>query len=240
MNTVSRVLSRYVSWPSWQVVQDRPVNFEFELQSLVSGLSRYSTATTKTPLTLKQPITWTKDVKLTKLVESKEDFKHVLKLLPEEIVPEPPKHDSYPTPSGWRPPNYEKSKNLPYAVLRTRFHNYPIYVMEREGGSRKLVRIKYIQGNIWVSQLPFVVALASSIPFTDFPAIVVRQGSERVHRGPVVQESEPEDQHLQSGQRGPASSRCQGPLPGSHLPVSHRMRFLNTTTTNPLTWINPN
>jgi hypothetical protein len=84
--------------------------------------------------------------------ESSEDFKHVLSVLPNPIVPEPPKHASYPTPSGWVPPNTEKASKLPYYVLRTRFHNFPIYALEREG-TRKLVRIKHIQGDIWVSKL---------------------------------------------------------------------------------------
>ena len=111
-----------------------------------------TTATQKSePIELKKPLNWANDVKLTKAIESKEEFKHVLKLLPLEIVPEPPEHASYPTPSGWQPPNYEKAKRLPYAVLRTRFQNFPIYLEEREGGSRKLVRIKNIQGDIWVS-----------------------------------------------------------------------------------------
>ena len=65
-------------------------------------------------------------------------------------MPEPPKHDIYPTPSGWVPVNADKSSKLNYYVLRTRFHNFPIYPLEREGGSRKLVKIKYIEGNIWV------------------------------------------------------------------------------------------
>ncbi|CAF0949137.1 unnamed protein product [Brachionus calyciflorus] len=86
---------------------------------------------------------------LTNVIESKEEFDFVKKLLPNLIVPEPPKHESYPTPSGWVAPNYEKSSNLSYYVLRTRFHNYPIYPLEREGGSRKLVKIKRVEGDIW-------------------------------------------------------------------------------------------
>ena len=92
-----------------------------------------------------------KEEELTQVAQSREEFKYVEKILPSEIVPEPPVHESYPTPSGWMPPNYEKSSKLPYYVLRTRFHNFPIYLVEREGGSRKLVRIKNIHGNIWVT-----------------------------------------------------------------------------------------
>jgi large subunit ribosomal protein L49 len=85
----------------------------------------------------------------TKVVESKEEFVHVLKLIGNPIVPEPPKHETYPTPSGWVPTNLEKASKLPYYVLRSRFHNFPIYALEREGGTRKLTKIKYIEGDIW-------------------------------------------------------------------------------------------
>ncbi len=39
-------------------------------------------------------------------------FKYVEKLIPNQVVPEPPKHDSYPTPSGWVPINPEKSDKI--------------------------------------------------------------------------------------------------------------------------------
>ena len=35
--------------------------------------------------------------------ESKEEWKHVERIFPQGMVPEPPKHDKYPTPSGWMP-----------------------------------------------------------------------------------------------------------------------------------------
>jgi len=96
-----------------------------------------------------RPLDW-KTFQLTNVIESKEEFKYVEKLIPNQVVPEPPKHDSYPTPSGWVPINPEKSSNLPYHILRTRFYNFPIYAIEREGGSRKLTKIRSIEGNIWV------------------------------------------------------------------------------------------
>lgn len=40
----------------------------------------------------------------TDVVESKEEFKWVHRLKPLPFVPEVPHHDSFPTPSGWRPP----------------------------------------------------------------------------------------------------------------------------------------
>lgn len=33
------------------------------------------------------------------------EFKYVEQLLPRPTVPEIPKHETYPTPSGWFPPN---------------------------------------------------------------------------------------------------------------------------------------
>jgi len=43
---------------------------------------------------------------LTDVVESRdpEEWKFVEALMPSKIVPEPPQHSSYPTPSGWVPP----------------------------------------------------------------------------------------------------------------------------------------
>ena len=96
-----------------------------------------------------RPTTYKKE-ELTDVVESTEDFKFVERLIPSQIVPEPPKHESYPTPSGWVPQDLKKCENLSYYVMRTRFHQFPMYVVEREGGSRKLVRIKNIEGDIWV------------------------------------------------------------------------------------------
>jgi len=44
---------------------------------------------------------------LTDVVESRdpEEWKFVEALIPMKMVPDPPKHSSYPTPSGWVPPN---------------------------------------------------------------------------------------------------------------------------------------
>lgn len=91
-----------------------------------------------------------KDEKLTGVIESKEDFeKYVKKILPNNMVPDPPVHKSYPTPSGWVPPDSEKASRLPYFVLRTRFHQFPIYPEMRDG-SKRYVLVRNIEGNIWV------------------------------------------------------------------------------------------
>lgn len=93
---------------------------------------------------------WLEGQKLTDVVESKEEFeKYVKKILPDFTIPEPPAHKSYPTPSGWVPPDYKKASQLPYFVLRSRFHQFPIYPEERDG-SKRYVRIRNIEGNIWV------------------------------------------------------------------------------------------
>ena len=116
-----------------------------------SNRNRYAEFAAKERFTLPtRPLKYQNE-ELTPVVESPEDYKFVEKLIPSQIVPEPPQHESYPTPSGWVPVNIEKSSRLPYAVLRTRFHQFPLYAIEREGGSRKLVRIKNIEGDIWVT-----------------------------------------------------------------------------------------
>jgi hypothetical protein len=96
-----------------------------------------------------RPKDWT-NIKLTNVVESKDDFvKYVQPLIPETTVPDPPEHKSYPTPSGWIPPDLKKSSKLPYYVLRTRFHQFPIYPILRNG-LVPLVRVRNIEGDIWV------------------------------------------------------------------------------------------
>lgn len=120
----------------------KPVRFGYTTEAAGSTLQKEASGLPA------RPKDW-QNYKFTKVVESKEEFKFVKKLLPSPVVPDPPKHDSYPTPSGWLPPDYAKSSQLPYFVLRTRFHNFPIYPIVRNG-SRKLVRIRYIEGDIWV------------------------------------------------------------------------------------------
>jgi len=62
-------------------------------------------------------------------VESKEDFRFVERLLPPSRIPNPPKHDSYPTPTGWFPPA-DTIPDLPYHVSRDRYHQFPVEVIE--------------------------------------------------------------------------------------------------------------
>ncbi|PVD25604.1 hypothetical protein C0Q70_13262 [Pomacea canaliculata] len=77
-----------------------------------------------------------------------EEFKFVERLLPYKTVPSPPSHTNYPTPSGWIPQK-EADLTLPYFVRRTKNHMLPIYQELRNGNTRKLVKIRYIEGDIW-------------------------------------------------------------------------------------------
>uniref|UniRef100_UPI00358EA0B4 large ribosomal subunit protein mL49 n=1 Tax=Myxine glutinosa TaxID=7769 RepID=UPI00358EA0B4 len=78
---------------------------------------------------------------------SPEDFVHVERLIPPSIVPRPPKHAQYPTPSGWQPP-CDPPPSLPYTVRRTRMHNPPVYERLRYL-NQKVTTIRKIEGDIW-------------------------------------------------------------------------------------------
>ncbi|PIK55214.1 putative 39S ribosomal protein L49, mitochondrial [Apostichopus japonicus] len=84
----------------------------------------------------------------TKYLESKEDFKYVERLIPSLEVPEPPKHDSYPTPSGWSPPK-GSPEGLPYHVRRTRYHSHPVSIQQKHGGNQIWTIVKNVDGDIW-------------------------------------------------------------------------------------------
>ncbi|XP_076443016.1 large ribosomal subunit protein mL49-like [Babylonia areolata] len=79
---------------------------------------------------------------------SKDDFKFVEDILPPKVIPSVPHHDHYPTPSGWYPPR-EEAKSLPYFVRRTKNHMLPMYEELRNGNTRKMVKIRNIDGDIW-------------------------------------------------------------------------------------------
>ena len=80
-------------------------------------------------------------------IVSKEDFKWIRHVLPPSVVPDPPKHDKYPTPSGWSPPS-ETLPDLPYYVPRSRYHNLPVYV-KKEKNNRVLTQVADVDGDIW-------------------------------------------------------------------------------------------
>ncbi|CAG5119714.1 unnamed protein product [Candidula unifasciata] len=80
------------------------------------------------------------------------EFKYVEQVLPRPTVPEVPKHESYPTPSGWFPPNDELRSQKPYLVRRTKNHMLPVYSSLKRFyyGMNHLVSVKQIEGDIWV------------------------------------------------------------------------------------------
>ncbi|XP_046582015.1 39S ribosomal protein L49, mitochondrial-like [Haliotis rubra] len=79
---------------------------------------------------------------------STEEFKFVETLLPRETVPDPPVHESYPTPSGWVPPA-ENQSPMKYFVKRTKNHMLPLYMQTTHAGNRHMVMIRKVEGDIW-------------------------------------------------------------------------------------------
>ncbi|XP_034325225.1 large ribosomal subunit protein mL49 [Magallana gigas] len=77
--------------------------------------------------------------------ESTEEFKYVEKLLNNKMIPTPPQHAEYPTPSGWYPQTEEASK-LPYFVHRNKFHNMPVYLLKK--GPLERTKILKVDGDI--------------------------------------------------------------------------------------------
>ncbi|KRX39694.1 putative 39S ribosomal protein L49, mitochondrial [Trichinella murrelli] len=101
------------------------------------------------------------------VVESKEEFKWVKRLFPKTIIPDVPKHDSYPTPSGWMPPK-DPPLPLPYYVRRTRYNLFPIYSEMRrdelnlttmEFSLVKLIILYKIDGDIFACEKDLVAFL---------------------------------------------------------------------------------
>ncbi|XP_047374284.1 39S ribosomal protein L49, mitochondrial isoform X1 [Sciurus carolinensis] len=83
-------------------------------------------------------------------VESVDEYRFVERLLPPTSIPKPPKHEHYPTPSGWQPPR-DPRPNLPYFVRRSRMHNIPVY-KDITHGNRQMTVIRKVEGDIWALQ----------------------------------------------------------------------------------------
>ncbi|XP_007518654.1 large ribosomal subunit protein mL49 [Erinaceus europaeus] len=83
-------------------------------------------------------------------VESVDEYHFVERLLPPTSIPKPPKHESYPTPSGWMPPR-DTPPDLPYFVRRSRMHNIPVY-KDITHGNRQMTVIRKVEGDIWALQ----------------------------------------------------------------------------------------
>ncbi|XP_061174677.1 large ribosomal subunit protein mL49-like [Saccostrea echinata] len=77
--------------------------------------------------------------------ESTEEFKYVEKLLHNKLIPEPPQHAAYPTPSGWFPQT-EEAKKHPYFVHRTPHHNMPVYLIKK--GPLERTKILKVDGDL--------------------------------------------------------------------------------------------
>ncbi|ELK24353.1 PREDICTED: 39S ribosomal protein L49, mitochondrial [Myotis davidii] len=102
-----------------------------------------------------------------RFVESVDEYQFVERLLPPTSVPEPPKHDHYPTPSGWQPPR-DPPPNLPYFVRRSRMHNIPVY-KDITHGNRQMTVIRKVEGDIWALQKDvedFLSPLLGKTPIT--------------------------------------------------------------------------
>ncbi|KAM3824720.1 large ribosomal subunit protein mL49 [Vipera latastei] len=108
------------------------------------------------------------DLKYPGIVESTEEYKFVERLIPPTTVPVPPKHDQYPTPSGWRAPQ-DLPPDLPYFVRRSRMHNVPVYKDTSHHGTRKITVIRKIEGDIWALEndvKSFLTELSGQTPAT--------------------------------------------------------------------------
>ncbi|CAI4231354.1 unnamed protein product [Auanema sp. JU1783] len=103
--------------------------------------------------------------------ELKIDWKFVERLLPHEVVPDLPKHSSYPTPSGWQPPA-SPSPALPYYVRRKRDHTFALYLERRRDELNEqtldfeyveLVVIKGVDGDVMAFNKDLVSFLESTL-----------------------------------------------------------------------------
>ncbi|EFP05881.1 hypothetical protein CRE_27151 [Caenorhabditis remanei] len=73
------------------------------------------------------------------------DWSYVERLMPIEVVPEVPKHESYPTPSGWTPPS-GAGKTHPYYVRRRPDHLLPLYLeRKRDLLNEKTLDFDYVE-----------------------------------------------------------------------------------------------
>ncbi|XP_057584449.1 39S ribosomal protein L49, mitochondrial [Hippopotamus amphibius kiboko] len=100
-------------------------------------------------------------------MESVDEYRFVERLFPPISIPKPPKHEHYPTPSGWQPPR-DPPPNLPYFVRRSRMHNIPVY-KDITHGNRQMTVIRKVEGDIWALQKDvedFLSPLLGKTPIT--------------------------------------------------------------------------
>ncbi|MEN2498668.1 MAG: 54S ribosomal protein L49, mitochondrial [Marteilia pararefringens] len=81
---------------------------------------------------------------------SYKDFNLVESILPLITIPEPDYIDiSDPSPSGWYSPCIKLFQDLPYRILRSRFHEHPIEFEDRKYIIKLRTTLTNIQGDIW-------------------------------------------------------------------------------------------
>lgn len=74
------------------------------------------------------------------------EWKYVESILAKQIVPEPEQKTEY--PSGWKPQS-NNTNELAYFVGRTKNHMIPVYLHATYRGTRRITKLRKIQGDIW-------------------------------------------------------------------------------------------
>uniref|UniRef100_A0A1L8DR26 Large ribosomal subunit protein mL49 n=1 Tax=Nyssomyia neivai TaxID=330878 RepID=A0A1L8DR26_9DIPT len=74
------------------------------------------------------------------------EWKFVERLLGTNTVPAPMPRPHY--PSGWLPQQSDAAQR-DYFIARTRNHMLPVYLVDKFRGSKKVTRVRRIEGDIW-------------------------------------------------------------------------------------------
>ncbi|CAD5225261.1 unnamed protein product [Bursaphelenchus okinawaensis] len=100
-----------------------------------------------------------KEETYTSFEEVNVDWKLVERLLPRDLIPEPPTNQKV-TPSGWRPPK-DPVPDLPYFIKRTRFHLPAVYLSRKRDQLdvrtmqyeyKELVTLKNVYGDVFAAE----------------------------------------------------------------------------------------
>uniref|UniRef100_A0A915JTI4 Large ribosomal subunit protein mL49 n=1 Tax=Romanomermis culicivorax TaxID=13658 RepID=A0A915JTI4_ROMCU len=126
--------------------------------------------------------------KYTQVESSTEEFKWVERLKPTVIIPDVPKHEKYPTPSGWRPPK-NPPPALPYFVARNRKHVFNISLERRrdtldtvtvEFNYVELVVLRNVHGDVFACEKDLKQYLTQKVGHTIATHVNEPQGKIRV------------------------------------------------------------
>lgn len=82
-------------------------------------------------------------------------------MLGKKLIPQPELKTEY--PSGWKPQDPEKYKELPYYIKRSKNHLLPVYLKVQFRGMRRRTYVKFIEGDIWQAEKDFVQAIQERI-----------------------------------------------------------------------------